>query len=199
MPAAPTPHQEAARLRTSRDCGGLATPPGTAFDEWAKLGGDLQKNGEQLHQFVARLDNLTTGVEQGKGTTGKLLTYPALADEAQKLLTRASEAMGELRGVGTNLNAETFPAACCGVSQVRLGRRPAGPVSAGLGKPRVESTGLAPGSSAGERAAFNAAAANVQKGAAHLPELTTPLPTSRRTGAQELQTSEVAERFAVTT
>jgi phospholipid/cholesterol/gamma-HCH transport system substrate-binding protein len=78
---------------------------GVAFDEWTKLGGDLQKNGEQLQQFVARLDNLAIGVEQGKGTAGKLLTDTALADDAQKLLTRANEAMSELRGVVTNLNA----------------------------------------------------------------------------------------------
>jgi phospholipid/cholesterol/gamma-HCH transport system substrate-binding protein len=77
---------------------------GVAFDEWTKLGGDLQKNGEQLRQFVARLDNLATGVEQGKGTAGKLITDTALADEAQKLLARANEAMSELQGVVTNLN-----------------------------------------------------------------------------------------------
>lgn len=78
---------------------------GAAFDEWTKLGGDLQKNGEQLQQFVARLDHLATGVEQGKGTAGKLLADTALAEEAQKFLTRANEGMGELRGVVTNLNA----------------------------------------------------------------------------------------------
>jgi phospholipid/cholesterol/gamma-HCH transport system substrate-binding protein len=77
---------------------------GIAFDEWTKLGGDLQKNGEQLRQFVARLDSLATGVEQGKGTAGKLITDTALADEAQKLLARANEAMSELQGVVTNLN-----------------------------------------------------------------------------------------------
>ena len=78
---------------------------GTALDEWTKLGGDLQKNGEQLQQFISRLDHLATGLEEGKGTAGKLLTDTALADEAQKLLTRANEAMGELRGVVSNLNA----------------------------------------------------------------------------------------------
>jgi phospholipid/cholesterol/gamma-HCH transport system substrate-binding protein len=78
---------------------------GTTFDEWTKLGADLQKNGEQLHQLVARLDNLATGIEQGKGTAGKLLTDTALTDEAQKLLARANEAMGELQSVVTNLNA----------------------------------------------------------------------------------------------
>jgi phospholipid/cholesterol/gamma-HCH transport system substrate-binding protein len=78
---------------------------GAAFDEWTKLGGDLQTNGEQLRRFVERLDSLATGVEQGNGTAGKLLVDTALADEAQKLLTRANEAMDEFRVVVTNLNA----------------------------------------------------------------------------------------------
>jgi phospholipid/cholesterol/gamma-HCH transport system substrate-binding protein len=77
---------------------------GAAFDQWTKLGSDLRKNAEQLRQFVARLDHLATGVEQGKGTAGKLLTDTALEDEAEKLLTRANEAMSELRGMITNLN-----------------------------------------------------------------------------------------------
>ena len=57
------------------------------------------------------------------------------------------------------MNAKTFPAACCGVSQVELGRRPASSASAELCKPRVlccsAEPELAPGSSAGERTAFN--------------------------------------------
>jgi len=78
---------------------------GVTFDEWTKLGTDLQKTDEQLHQLVTRLDGLATGVEQGKGTAGKLLTDTALTDEAQKLLARANEAMGEFQGVVTNLSA----------------------------------------------------------------------------------------------
>ena len=77
---------------------------GATLDAWAKLGCDLQKTQGELNQLVARLDNLATGVEQGKGTAGKLLTDTALADEAQKLLARANEAMSELQGVMTNLN-----------------------------------------------------------------------------------------------
>ncbi len=77
---------------------------GAGFDEWTKLGLDLQHNSEQLRQLIARLDNLASGIEQGQGTAGKLLRDAAIADEAQKLLTRANEAMGELRGVVTNLN-----------------------------------------------------------------------------------------------
>jgi phospholipid/cholesterol/gamma-HCH transport system substrate-binding protein len=78
---------------------------GTTLDEWTKLGGGLQTNGTQLQQFVARLDTLATGLEEGKGTAGKLLTDPALADEAQELLAQANQTLNELRGVITNLNA----------------------------------------------------------------------------------------------
>jgi uncharacterized protein YoxC len=47
---------------------------------------------------------MAAGVEAGKGTVGKLITDPALADEAQNLLARANETMSELQGVVTNLN-----------------------------------------------------------------------------------------------
>jgi phospholipid/cholesterol/gamma-HCH transport system substrate-binding protein len=77
---------------------------GDGFDEWTKLGEDLRQNGEQLRQLVARLDNMAAGVEQGKGTAGKLLTDTSLADEAQKLLFRANGAVSELQDVETNLN-----------------------------------------------------------------------------------------------
>jgi uncharacterized phage infection (PIP) family protein YhgE len=77
---------------------------GTTLDTWTKLGADFQKTQEELNQLVTRLDNLASGVEQGKGTAGRLLIDTGLADEAQKLLARANEAMSELQGVVTNLN-----------------------------------------------------------------------------------------------
>jgi phospholipid/cholesterol/gamma-HCH transport system substrate-binding protein len=77
---------------------------GEGLDEWTRLGGDLRKNGEQLQQLIARLDNLASGVEQGKGTAGRLLTDASLADEAQKLLTQANQTMGEWQATMTNLN-----------------------------------------------------------------------------------------------
>jgi phospholipid/cholesterol/gamma-HCH transport system substrate-binding protein len=57
-----------------------------------------------LEQLVARLNNIVAGVEQGKGTAGKLITDTALADEAQNLLARANETMSELQDMVTNLN-----------------------------------------------------------------------------------------------
>jgi len=75
---------------------------GEGVAEWTRLGGDLQENTGQLHELLARLDNLAFGVEQGKGTAGKLLTETTLADQAQKLLIRANDAMRELQGIETN-------------------------------------------------------------------------------------------------
>jgi methyl-accepting chemotaxis protein len=47
---------------------------------------------------------MTAGIEAGHGTAGKLISDSTLADETQKLLTRANETMGEMQGVVTNLN-----------------------------------------------------------------------------------------------
>jgi phospholipid/cholesterol/gamma-HCH transport system substrate-binding protein len=74
------------------------------LDTWTKLGADLGETRQHLDQLTVRLENMAAGVEAGKGTVGKLITDPALADEAQKLLARANEAMSELQGVVTNLN-----------------------------------------------------------------------------------------------
>jgi len=74
------------------------------LDTWTTLGTNLITTRERLEQLIARLNDIVAGVEQGKGTAGKLITDTALADEAQQLLTRANEAMSELQGVVTNLN-----------------------------------------------------------------------------------------------
>jgi phospholipid/cholesterol/gamma-HCH transport system substrate-binding protein len=74
------------------------------LDTWTKLGADLGETRQHLDQLTVRLENLAAGVEAGKGTVGKLITDPALADEAQNLLARANETMSELQGVVTNLN-----------------------------------------------------------------------------------------------
>lgn len=77
---------------------------GVGLDTWTMLGTNLITTQQRLEQLIARLDNIVAGVEQGNGTAGKLLTDTALADEAQKLLVQANEAMGELQCVVTNLN-----------------------------------------------------------------------------------------------
>jgi phospholipid/cholesterol/gamma-HCH transport system substrate-binding protein len=77
---------------------------GEGVVEWTKLGGDFRENSQQLQELIARLDKLATGMEQGQGTVGKLLTDTALADQAQALLSRANAAVGELQAMETNLN-----------------------------------------------------------------------------------------------
>ncbi|MCD6050428.1 MAG: hypothetical protein K0Q55_1831, partial [Verrucomicrobia bacterium] len=74
------------------------------LDTWTKLGADLTATQKHVDQLAIRLESITAGVEQGKGTVGKLLTETAVADEAQKLLVRANVTMEELRNVVTNLN-----------------------------------------------------------------------------------------------
>ncbi len=77
---------------------------GVGLDGWTKLGADLQKNSEQLNGLLPRLDTLALGLEQGRGTAGKLLNENALADDAQKLLAQASQTLSQLQGMVTNLN-----------------------------------------------------------------------------------------------
>jgi phospholipid/cholesterol/gamma-HCH transport system substrate-binding protein len=74
------------------------------LDTWTKLGADLRGTQQHLDQVSVRLENMTAGVEAGKGTVGKLMTDPALAEEAQKLLAQANQTVSELQGVVTNLN-----------------------------------------------------------------------------------------------
>jgi phospholipid/cholesterol/gamma-HCH transport system substrate-binding protein len=74
------------------------------LDTWTRLGGGLDESRRRLDQLAVRLDNLAAGVEQGKGSAGRLITDPALADEAQQLLVRANDAVSGLQGMMTNLN-----------------------------------------------------------------------------------------------
>jgi phospholipid/cholesterol/gamma-HCH transport system substrate-binding protein len=74
------------------------------LDTWTTLGSNLITTREGLDQLVGRMNTIAADAQGGKGTVGKLLTDPALVDEAEKLLVRANEAMGDLQGVVTNLN-----------------------------------------------------------------------------------------------
>lgn len=74
------------------------------LDAWTALGTNLLSTQERVEQLVAGLNQIISGIQQGKGTAGRLVTDPALADETQNLLARANEVMGELQGMTTNLN-----------------------------------------------------------------------------------------------
>jgi len=95
---------EAAVEEIRREVLRVLTNVNTGLDTWTQLGTDLRETRQHLDQLTVRMENMAAGIEAGKGTAGKLLNETALADEAQKLLARANEAMGELQGVATNLN-----------------------------------------------------------------------------------------------
>jgi len=76
-----------------------------ALDMWTALGAGLGESRGNIDQLVARLNRLAAGIEQGKGSAGRLLTDPTLIDDAQKLLARANATMGEAQMVVTNLGA----------------------------------------------------------------------------------------------
>lgn len=66
---------------------------------WTSLGSNLVTSSARLDQLLMRTDNMAAELQQGKGSLGKMLVDPAAADELQILLTNASSAMEELRGV----------------------------------------------------------------------------------------------------
>jgi phospholipid/cholesterol/gamma-HCH transport system substrate-binding protein len=73
------------------------------LDVWSTLGSNLMTTSDRLDLLLARVDDMTTQLQQGQGTAGRILFDPAVADELQTLLTNASGAMNELRGVLANL------------------------------------------------------------------------------------------------
>lgn len=74
------------------------------LETWTALGTNLITTQERLEQLIARLNDLAAGVQQGKGTAGRLITDPDLAEETQQLLTGGNKAVNELQGMMTNLN-----------------------------------------------------------------------------------------------
>jgi phospholipid/cholesterol/gamma-HCH transport system substrate-binding protein len=74
------------------------------IETWSRLGEDLRGTQQKLDQLTMRLDTISARVESGKGTIGKLISDPAVADETESLLLNATEAIAESRAMMTNLN-----------------------------------------------------------------------------------------------
>ena len=84
----------------------------TGADAWTKLGTNLDESRQHLDQLIARLNGIVAGIEQGKGTAGKLLTDPALADDLKIILDKGNVSMDQLQTIlkdvqmaGTHLSA----------------------------------------------------------------------------------------------
>jgi phospholipid/cholesterol/gamma-HCH transport system substrate-binding protein len=81
-------------------------------DAWTKLGTHLDESRQLLDQLIGRLDRVVADVEQGKGTAGKLLTDPNLANDLETLLDKGNASMDQLQTIlkdaqvaGTHLSA----------------------------------------------------------------------------------------------
>jgi len=84
----------------------------TGAEAWTTLGTNLGESRQRLDQLFGRVDGLVAGVEQGKGTAGKLLTDSALADDLKTLLDKGNVSMDQLQAIlkdvqvaGTHLSA----------------------------------------------------------------------------------------------
>ena len=127
----------------------------TGLDTWTKLGGDLGETRAHLSQLAVRLDKLAAGLEQGKGTAGRLLTDTTLVDETQKILVRLeSITAGVEQGKGT-VGQLLNESSLVDDAQKLLTR-----ANQTMGELQVMATNL------------NAAAKNLQTGTARLPEIT---------------------------
>ncbi len=90
----------------------LGTKLSAGADAWTGLGTNLGESRRQLDTLIARLDGLAAGIEQGKGTAGKLLTDPAIADDLKTILDKGNVSMDQLQAIlkdvqvaGTHLSA----------------------------------------------------------------------------------------------
>jgi len=73
------------------------------LDTWTMLGSNLITSRERLDQLIGRADGIAAGLQQGKGTVGKLLTDPIAANELNALLANANRAVDELQVTLKNL------------------------------------------------------------------------------------------------
>jgi phospholipid/cholesterol/gamma-HCH transport system substrate-binding protein len=77
----------------------LGTKLSAGADAWTALGANLGETRQQLNRLIARLDGLVAGVEQGKGTVGKLLTDPAIADDLKTILDKGNVSLDQLQAI----------------------------------------------------------------------------------------------------
>jgi phospholipid/cholesterol/gamma-HCH transport system substrate-binding protein len=75
------------------------------LDTWTTLGSNLITTRERLDQLIIRVDNITSSVQQGKGTVGNLMTDPSVADELRDILGQANHSFEELQVTLENLQS----------------------------------------------------------------------------------------------
>jgi phospholipid/cholesterol/gamma-HCH transport system substrate-binding protein len=89
------------------------------LETWTALGTNLVTATERLDKLIVRVDDIAADLQQGKGTAGRLLTDPTVADELEELLTKANASMDELKLILGNVQqaSTNFPAIAGSVNQ----------------------------------------------------------------------------------
>jgi phospholipid/cholesterol/gamma-HCH transport system substrate-binding protein len=67
-----------------------------AAEEYTGLAADLRKPEGHVQQILLRLDELTTGLEKGQGTAGKLLKDPSTMDNVNKAIAAVNETIASV-------------------------------------------------------------------------------------------------------
>ncbi len=75
----------------------------TGLDTWTTLGSNLITSRDRLDQIFVRADSIADGLQQGKGTLGKLLNDSSVADEMKTLVVKANHSMDDLQVTLKNL------------------------------------------------------------------------------------------------
>ncbi|HEY0455020.1 MAG TPA: MlaD family protein, partial [Verrucomicrobiae bacterium] len=76
---------------------------GGGLEVWTALGTNLLRSQDRLEQLIVRADSIAGGLQEGKGTAGKLLTDSSAAEELKGLLVKANHSIDGLQGTLTNL------------------------------------------------------------------------------------------------
>jgi phospholipid/cholesterol/gamma-HCH transport system substrate-binding protein len=73
------------------------------LDTWTTLGSNLITSREMLDKIFVRAEGIAAGVQEGKGTIGKLLNDSSAADGLQTLVSNANHSVDELQVTLKNL------------------------------------------------------------------------------------------------
>ena len=75
------------------------------LDTWSKLGSNLITSQERLNGVIGRAESIIAGLEEGKGSAGRLLTDSTAANELEILLSNANRSADELQVTLANLRS----------------------------------------------------------------------------------------------
>src|SRR5258705_112351 len=74
-----------------------------AIVEYTRIAQEFRDPKNEMHQVLARVNNIATALDKGEGLAGKLLKDPSLADRSEALLAKATPASDQLQSTLTDV------------------------------------------------------------------------------------------------